>query len=60
MRLRILQSYVNDLTEQNEVLVQTAEELERDANDRIAHHEAKCEKTAATLKVYIVQCSRYR
>ena len=51
MRLRIMQSYVHDLSEQNEVLVQTVEELEREANDRVAILEAKLQKTAGSVKV---------
>ena len=51
MRMRILQSYVNDLSEQNEVLVQTVEELEKEANDRVALLESKLQKTAGSVKV---------
>lgn len=49
--MRILQSYVNDLSEQNEVLVQTVEELEKEANNRVAQLETKLQKTAASVKV---------
>ncbi|XP_043545062.1 polyamine-modulated factor 1-binding protein 1-like isoform X4 [Chiloscyllium plagiosum] len=41
MKLRILQSYVNDLSDQNKVLVQTVEDLEREANEKIASLDAK-------------------
>ena len=51
MRQRILQSYVNDLSEQNEVLVQTVEELEREANERVAILESKLQRTAGSVKV---------
>lgn len=47
----MLQSYVNDLSEQNEVLVQTVEELEREANERVEMLEAKLQKTSNTHKV---------
>lgn len=49
--MRVLQSYVNDLSEQNEVLVQTVEELEREANERVELLEAKLQKTSGTHKV---------
>jgi len=32
MKIRIMKSYVVDLSEQNEVLIQTIEELEEEAN----------------------------
>jgi hypothetical protein len=51
LRLSILQSYVNDLTEQNEVLIQTVEELEREANQRVCHVEGKLERATNTAKV---------
>lgn len=51
MRMRILQSYVNDLSEQNEVLVQTVEELEKEANERCSLLEAKLNKTNLSCKV---------
>ena len=53
MRLRILQSYVNDLSEQNEVLVQTVEELEKEANSRVELLDIKVQKSAATVKVFM-------
>ena len=52
MRMRILQSYVNDLSEQNEVLVQTVEELEKEANERVSLLESKLQKTAGSVKVF--------
>ena len=51
MRMRLLQSYVNDLSEQNEVLVQTVEELEKEANERVAKLEEKLYKSEAASKV---------
>ena len=50
-RVRVLQAYVNDLSEQNEVLVQTVEELEREANERVEILESKLQKTSGTHKV---------
>ena len=50
-RIRVLQAYVNDLSEQNEVLVQTVEELEREANERVEMLESKLQKTSGTHKV---------
>ena len=34
-KVRILQSYVGDLSEQNDILVKTVEELEKEANERV-------------------------
>ncbi len=51
MRMRILQSYVNDLSEQNEVLVKTVEELETEANDRVALLETKLTRNGTLIKV---------
>ena len=47
----MLHSYVNDLCEQNEVLVQTVEELEKEANDRVVLLEGKLQKTSTSVKV---------
>ena len=47
----MLQSYVNDLSEQNSVLVQTVEELEREANDRVVLLEGKLHRSTNTIKV---------
>ena len=46
-----MQSYVNDLCEQNTVLVQTVEELEKEANKRVAMLEEKLKKTSRNTKV---------
>ena len=35
MKIRIMKSYVGDLSEQNQVLVQTIEELENEASERL-------------------------
>ncbi|KAK0062771.1 myosin-9-like isoform X1 [Biomphalaria pfeifferi] len=45
VRNRMLQSYVNDLVEQNDVLVQTVEELEREANEKLLHLEDKLSRS---------------
>ncbi|KAJ8376570.1 hypothetical protein SKAU_G00071500 [Synaphobranchus kaupii] len=41
MKVRILNSYVNDLSDQNQVLIQTVEDLEKEANGKVAFLEAK-------------------
>ncbi|XP_064189240.1 early endosome antigen 1-like isoform X1 [Anguilla rostrata] len=41
MKVRILNSYVNDLCDQNQVLIQTVEDLEKEANGKVAFLEAK-------------------
>jgi hypothetical protein len=53
-RVRIMQAYVNDLSEQNEVLVQTVEELEREANDRVNILESKLKQVSGSSKVIFV------
>ncbi|KAI1889045.1 hypothetical protein AGOR_G00175010 [Albula goreensis] len=40
-KVRILNSYVNDLSDQNQVLVQTVEDLEKEANGKVACLEMK-------------------
>ena len=41
MKLNVLQSYVNDLGDQNQVLIQSVEELEKEANDKVSSLEKK-------------------
>ncbi|XP_017572001.2 golgin subfamily A member 6-like protein 22 isoform X2 [Pygocentrus nattereri] len=41
MKVRILHSYVNDLSDQNQVLVQTVEDLEKEASEKVASLEVK-------------------
>ena len=50
----MLQSYVKDLSEQNEVLVVTVEELERDANSRVTFLEEKLQNSSMSVKVNVV------
>lgn len=50
-RVRVLQSYVNDLSEQNGVLVTTVEELEHEANERVSSLEDKLQKASFSMKV---------
>ena len=54
-----MQSYVNDLCEQNTVLVQTVEELEKEANNRVAMLEGKLKKTAQNTKASLTVCRHY-
>lgn len=56
-QLQSLQSYVNELSDQNEILVQTVEELEREANDRVALMENKLQRTTLSLKDYTSRAS---
>ena len=51
MRIRILQSYVNDLSDQNRVLVGTVEDLEHEANERVATLDSKLQRNATIVKV---------
>lgn len=41
MKVSVLQTYVNDLADQNQVLVQTIENLEREANQRVSNFRMK-------------------
>ncbi|XP_053343504.1 myosin heavy chain, striated muscle-like isoform X2 [Clarias gariepinus] len=41
MKVRILHSYVNDLSDQNRVLVHTVEDLEKEASEKVADLKAK-------------------
>ncbi|XP_060755736.1 227 kDa spindle- and centromere-associated protein-like isoform X2 [Neoarius graeffei] len=41
MKVRILHSYINDLSDQNQILLHTVEELEMEANERVAGLKAK-------------------
>ncbi|XP_067933188.1 uncharacterized protein, partial [Watersipora subatra] len=49
-QVKVYDSYVKDLSEQNEVLVQTVEQLEAEANSRVTNLEAKLTKAVATAK----------
>uniref|UniRef100_M3XLH9 Uncharacterized protein n=1 Tax=Latimeria chalumnae TaxID=7897 RepID=M3XLH9_LATCH len=49
LKLRILQSYVDDLSEQNDVLVQTMEEIEGEANRKVTSLETKLQNLRSRL-----------
>lgn len=49
-QLQSLQLYVGDLSSKNDMLLETVEELEREANERVALVEAKLEKTLFSLQ----------
>jgi len=51
MRVRIFRSYISDLTDQNSILVKTVEDLEADANVRVARLEAKLHKASGVISV---------
>ena len=51
--IKTLESYVKDLLEQNDVLIQTIDELEKEANSRVNKLEVKLLKTSNQLKVNI-------
>ncbi|XP_017309146.2 trichohyalin isoform X2 [Ictalurus punctatus] len=46
MKIRILYCYVNDLSDQNRILVHTVEELEKEANEKVADLKAKLHTAA--------------
>ena len=51
IKIKTLESYVKDLLEQNDVLVQTVDELEKEANNRVGKLEAKLQKATTYIKV---------
>ncbi|RNA32211.1 golgin subfamily B member 1-like isoform X2 [Brachionus plicatilis] len=51
LKCKTLESYVKDLLEQNDVLVQTIDELEKEANCRVSKLEAKLQKSNAQVKI---------
>uniref|UniRef100_W5N7L2 Uncharacterized protein n=1 Tax=Lepisosteus oculatus TaxID=7918 RepID=W5N7L2_LEPOC len=55
MKVRILHSYVNDLSDQNQVLVQTVEDLEKEANDKVALLEARIQAADRLVKGVLVE-----
>ena len=50
-RVQVLQDFVRDLRDQNAVLVQTVDELEKEANERVTLVEDKLLKTRSLAKV---------
>lgn len=54
LKLKTLESYVKDLLEQNDVLVQTIDELEKEANNRVTLLENKLQKTSTLAKVFFI------
>lgn len=61
LKVKTLESYVKDLLEQNDVLVQTVDELEREANSRVAKLENKIHKLNGMSKVetYLIKSIIY-
>lgn len=53
LKMKTLESYVKDLVEQNEVLIQTIDELEKEANNRVLKLESKIQKSNSSNKVMI-------
>lgn len=49
LKVQILQSYINDLSEQNDVLMQAMEELEREANRRVTTLEVDLQEYVAKV-----------
>jgi len=58
-QLKSLQTYVNELSDQNEILVQTVEELEKEANERVALLESRLQKTNLSLREQTNKCREY-
>ena len=50
LKVKTLESYVKDLLEQNDVLVQTIDELEKEANNRVTKLESRLQKTTHYFK----------
>lgn len=53
-KITLQQDWIRDLTQQNEMLVQTVEELELEATDRVAMLEEKLRNTAANGSEVII------
>ena len=49
-----LQSYVTELSEQNEILVQTIEEIESDTHEKVDSLENKLASTKKALQVAVL------
>ena len=60
LKVKTLESYVKDLLEQNDVLVQTIDELEKEANSRVTKLEARLQKTTCYFKVRLIFFFSYR
>ena len=58
LKVKTLESYVKDVLEQNDVLVQTIDELEREANCRVVKLEDRIQKLSTWSKVNI-PCNRF-
>jgi hypothetical protein len=56
-KIKTLEAYVKDLLEQNDVLVQTIDELEHEANSRVNLLENRLQKTLESLKVSKTRCA---
>jgi hypothetical protein len=54
IKIKTLESYVKDLLEQNDVLIQTIDELEKEANSRVAKLEIKLTKSTNAFKVNVI------
>lgn len=54
LKMKTLESFVKDLLEQNDVLVQTIDELEKEANSRVLKLESKLQKSTSCYKVIIL------
>ena len=52
-QLHSLQEYVNDLSSKNDMLLETVEELEREASERVTLVEAKLQATLE-VKIYMI------
>ena len=48
-QLHSLQEYVNDLSSKNDILLETVEDLEREANERVTLVEAKLQTTVEVV-----------
>jgi hypothetical protein len=58
LKVKTLESYVKDLLEQNDVLVQTIDELEKEANNRVTKLEGRLQKTSNYFKVCLIKFSQ--
>ncbi|XP_029935827.1 centrosome-associated protein CEP250-like [Myripristis murdjan] len=55
MKVSVLQTYVNDLADQNQVLVQTIENLEREANQKVSNFRMKLCTSDGIVDIQVVR-----
>lgn len=55
-KVNFLRSYVNDLVDQNQVLVQTIEDLQKEADHKVSNWVMKLRTSDCILDVWFYKC----